>query len=122
MVDRIEKNVSNTSSYTQSAVRDLQKSNAYGRNNRCPSTPFANPPAAPHLSSTLVSSPLTISMHDPQEKDVLHRLAGALPDLVRAPRLPLARTSTPLALSRLASCVELTAACLCVVAALCSGP
>ena len=35
VVDRIEKNVSNTSSYTQSAVRDLQKSNAYGRNNRC---------------------------------------------------------------------------------------
>ena len=34
IIDRIEVQVSNTTSYTESAVRDLQKSNAYGHANR----------------------------------------------------------------------------------------
>ena len=34
IIDRIEVNVGNTNSYTQSAVSDLQKSNSYGSANR----------------------------------------------------------------------------------------
>lgn len=34
IIDRIEVNVGNTHSYTESAVRDLQKSNSYGHANR----------------------------------------------------------------------------------------
>ena len=34
IIDRIEVNVGNTNSYTQSAVKDLQKGNSYGRANR----------------------------------------------------------------------------------------